>query len=125
MKYPTTIGGCIDALYKLRKQRLNIEKEAEAVRKKENALENYILETFKKSDLDGARGKLAVVGITKSIVPVVNDWNKLYEYIKEKDAWDLLQKRVSTTAYRERLDANEGVSGVEAFVVTKLSLRKR
>lgn len=125
MKFPTTIGACIDQLYKLRKERHDIEKKAEAVKEKETELEGYILETFKKTDLDGARGKMAVVGVSQSTVPSVKDWDKLYKYIKKEDAWDLLQKRVSATAYRERMDAKEVVPGVESFVVTKLSLQKR
>lgn len=125
MKPPKTIGACIDKLFELRKERLNIEKDADAVRAKESELEKYIIETFNKTDLDGARGKTAVAGITMSTVPTVKDWDKLFKYVKKEDAFDLLQKRVSATAYRERMDAKEVVPGVESFIVTKLSLRKR
>ena len=122
---PKTIGACIDALYKMRAERHAIEKKAEAVKEQESALEGYVLETFRKTDLDGARGKVAVAGITQATVPTVKDWDALYKYVKKKDAWDLLQKRVSATAYRERLDEKVVVPGVEPFTVTKLSLTKR
>jgi hypothetical protein len=125
VKFPSTIGACIDALYKLRQERFAIEKKAEAIQKKESELESHILETFNKSDLDGARGKFATAGVSQNTVPTVKDWDKLYRYIKKTDAFELLQRRVSATAYRERLDQKEVVPGVEAFIVTKLSLKKR
>lgn len=125
MKFPATLGACIDLLYKLRKERMDIEKKADAVKEKESALEAHLLETFKKTDLDGAKGKLATVGVSQATVPTVKDWDQLYKYIKKEDAFDLLQRRVSSTAYRERMDAKEVVPGVEPFITTKLSLRKR
>ena len=125
MKFPNTIGSCIDLMYKLRAERFAFEKKAEVVKEKESALEKHVLESFKKTDLDGARGKVAVAGITQSTVPAVKDWDKLYAYVKKKGAWDLLQRRLSSSAYRERLDQKEAVPGVEPFIVTKLSLKKR
>ena len=114
MKIPKTLGACIDLMYKLKQERAAIEKTAEAVKEQENSLEKHLLETFAKTDLEGARGKLAV-----------KDWDKLYAYILKNKAWDLLQKRASATAFRERWDDKVVVPGVEAFTVIKLSLKKR
>ncbi len=125
MAFPKTIGACIDQLYKMQKARHVIEKQADDAKKKESTLEAYILETFAKSELDGARGKTATAGITQATVATVKDWDKLYKYVKKNDAWDLLQKRVSSTAYRARLDEKISVPGVEPFLTTKLSLKKR
>lgn len=123
--HPKSIGACIDKLYRLKEKRRAIESQADEVKKEENALEEHILETFSKSDLDGARGKVATAGVTRTTVPTVKDWDQLYAYIKEHDAFDMLQRRVSTSAYRERLYAEEPVPGVESFEVVKLSLTKR
>ena len=125
MSFPKSIGACIDQLYKLRQQRLEIEKSADEVKQEENALEKHILDSFSKTDLDGAKGKLATAGINRSTVPNVQDWDAFYAYIKQNDAFDMLQRRVSSTAYRERLDNEEVVPGVETYEVIKLSLRKR
>lgn len=125
MKFPKTIGACIDTLYQLRQKRGGIERQADVIKEKEGELEKHILDTFTKTDLDGARGKLAVAGIAQSTVPTVKDWDKLYAYIKKEGAFDLLQRRVSSSAYRERLDVEEVVPGVEPFTLIKLSLKKR
>lgn len=125
MKIPKTLGACIDLMYKLKQERAAIEKTAGAVREQEDELEKHLLETFAKTDLEGARGKLAVAGINMSTVPTVKDWDKLYAYILKNKAWDLLQKRASAAAFRERWDDKVIVPGVEVFTVIKLSLKKR
>lgn len=125
MGFPKTLGACIDALYKLRAQRLEIEKRAGEVKARETELEAHLIERCGKSELDGARGKVAVVAVSQSSVPTVKDWDAFYAHVHRTKSFDLLQKRVSTSAYRERMDAHEAVPGVESFVVTKLSLRKR
>ncbi len=125
MGFPKTMGACIDQLYALREERHGIEKKADVVKKKESLLEAHVLETFAKSELDGARGKRATAGVTQTTVGTVKDWDKLYKYVVKHKAFELLQKRLSSTAYRERLDAKEKVPGVEPFLTTKLSLTKR
>ena len=125
MKWPKTIGACIDLAYKLREERQEIAKQAEEVSKKENELKDYVLNTFKKDDIEGAKGKLATAGINRRTVAQVKDWPKLYKYIVKHGAFELLQRRVNDGAYRERLEANEVVPGVEPFQVVTLSLTKK
>lgn len=125
MKIPKTLGACIDLMYKLKQERAVIEKSSETIKAQENEIEVHLLDSFGKSDLEGARGKLAVAGVNISTVPTVKDWDKLYAYILKNKAWDLLQKRASATAFRERWDDEVVIPGVEAFTVIKLSLKKR
>ena len=129
MRTPATLGACIDLLYATQEKRLalerSIEKKVEALRKEEQALEKHLLDTFSKDDLDGAKGKRATAGLKRQTVPNVKDWEQLYKFIKKHDAFELLQRRVSGTAYRERLEAKEVIPGVEAFTVVKLSLTKK
>lgn len=124
-KYPSNLGTCIDLLYKLEQERATFEAKAKAIKSKESALEEHIIETFNKTDIDGARGKRAVASLNPQTVGSVKDWDKFYAYVKKENAWDLLQKRLSSTAYRERLNNKKAVPGVEPFVVNKLSIRKR
>jgi hypothetical protein len=70
------------------------------------------------STFKGAKGTLSM---KEAKVPAVDDWNELYKLIHKKKAFDLLQRRVSTTAWRDRLEAGEKVPGVSSF--TKFSLR--
>lgn len=55
----------------------------------------------------------------------VSDMNALVDYIKSKDAWHLLEKRVSKTGIREMLDADEPLPpGVNWYTATSVNVRK-
>lgn len=55
----------------------------------------------------------------------VSDMNALLEYIKENEAWHLLEKRVSKTGVREMLDADQDIPpGVNWYVTTAINIRK-
>lgn len=124
-KIPATLGGLIDHLYKLRQKRLAKQKEADDMKERELALEGKLKADFKEADLDGARGKLATAGLKVDMQPTLEDWDRFIEYVDKNRAWDMLQKRLSTTAVRERLDAKLAVPGVGTVRLVKITLNKR
>ena len=118
------IGTKIDQLYTLKLKK----KDAEAVVKKIQAQitekENDIIDTVSKEALDGAVGKLAKCTVRKSVVANITNWPDLCKYMSRYKAWDMVQKRVSLTAYRDRLEAGKKIPGVEPFTKISLSLTK-
>ena len=55
----------------------------------------------------------------------VSDMNALLDYVKENEAWHLLEKRVSKTGIREMLDADQDIPpGVNWYVTTAINVRK-
>ena len=124
MKFPKTIGEAVDLLYKVREQRLNIEKQAAAVKEQETALKEHIMNNFDKSSVEGVKGKLATASFIHSTVPSVKDWDALYEYIRKNKAYDLMQRRLSVEACRARWDTKKTIPGVEPIPLVTLSLVK-
>lgn len=62
---------------------------------------------------------------TKVEQATVSDMSALLEYIKENDAWHLLEKRVSKTGIRELLDADQDIPpGVNWYVASSINVRK-
>lgn len=122
--FPTTVGAAIDRLYKLRELRKTHQREADKVGEEESALRDHLINTVKKSELNGAVGSLASCSLAPKTVARVTDWTAFYKYIKKHEAWDMLERRPSNAAYALRLEANEAVPGVEPFVVQGLSLHK-
>jgi len=122
--YPKTIGGCVDQLYKMREQRLVIQKKVDEMKSAESALHDHIINSFKKDEIEGARGKAASASISHTTVAQVDDWEKFYKYIAAEGAFDLLQRRVNDGAYRARLEDEIVVPGVTAFSFPKLSVTK-
>lgn len=85
-----------------------------------------VLMVAEKVDLfqtDVGRAKL-----TPKEVGVVDDWDKFYAYVKRKNAFELLQRRLNNSAWKERLEHKEFVPGVKPFKFNKVDvspLKKR
>lgn len=53
----------------------------------------------------------------------VGNWNNVMKYVKDNDAFDILQKRISPAALKRRMDAGAVIDGIEmeeskTFIVT-------
>ena len=106
------LGTMIDQLYKLKQEFAVHEAKGSAIKKKIDVKIDDIFKTFKKADIDGAKGGTAIVALTRRDIAVVNSWPKLYSYIGKNKAYELLQKRISITAIHDRLDDGKKVPGV-------------
>jgi hypothetical protein len=116
-----TLGQTIDELarrYELRKQ---AERAMAALKKEEDAVREFLINSCALSDLNGARGKAASVAVVRTNVPVLKDWMAFFSFAKKKGNEDLLQREVSSPAWRERMSAGQQVPGVEKF--ERISLR--
>ena len=89
----------------------------------EKALKEHIINNLPKSD-SGAAGKVARVSVVTKDVPQVKDWDAFYKYVSRTKSFDLLQRRLSDAAIKERWENKKQVPGVEAFTVVSVSLNK-
>lgn len=124
VKFPKTLGECIDNLYQLRAKRLAGQKAVDLVKAEEQEYENHILNSFSKADLRGAKGELATAGVKKTTVYNIEDWDTFYAWVEANDAKDCLQKRLASTAIADRMANGEEVAGVSSFEKISLSLTK-
>lgn len=123
--FPKTLGACVDRAYVLRAKRLEIEKEAAKTKAEEAAIKDYLISNFKKGDLEGAKGKVASCSLNPTTVASITDWDTFTAWVAKTKSWEMIQRKVNDKAYRERLDANKQVPGVEPFHVLKLNLTKK
>jgi len=123
-KFPKTPGACVDLFYDLRSRRIALEKQAGEMKEEQNRLEEHIFQVFKKTDLEGCKGKTAVAAITRTTIPAVKDWDAFYAFMLKTKQLDLLERRPSRTACRERFDAGDVIPGVEPFEKIGLSVTK-
>lgn len=64
------------------------------------------------------------VSIVEETLPQVEDWETFYNYLSTTKDYSLLQKRVSSAAWREIIKLGESVPGVGEFTKRKISFRK-
>ena len=123
-KFPKAMGACADKLYEIRQKRLAMQKEVDEVEAEEKALKEYIINTLPKSEASGVAGKVARVTVVTKDVPQVKDWDAFYKYVSRTKSFDLLQRRLSDAAVKERWENKKDIPGVEAFTVVSVSLNK-
>lgn len=63
--------------------------------------------------------------IKQEIAPKINSWEEVYKFIVKNNAWDLLQKRVGITAFKDYVDKKGVVpDGMEVNSFKKISFKK-
>lgn len=128
------VGTLIDRLYKSQQSIAEAQREvakAERVvaqrKHKAAVIETEIRERFKKSELEGAEGKIARVSLKKVVGPQLKNWDKLAAFIVKNDAVELLQRRVSKQAWLDWLEDRKQrpVPGIGKYEEIRLSVTKK
>lgn len=122
---PKTLGACADMLYKLRAKRLEIEAKVATIKADEETLKEHLIKNLKADDANGIVGKIAKVNVISQKIGRAEDWDAFYSYVASTGQFELLQRRLSDTALRERWDAGEPVPGVVPYTILKTSVTKR
>ena len=65
------------------------------------------------------------ISLKTEIVPTVEDWDALHQHIIATGQFELLQKRMSATAYRELLAMAQSVPGVRSTELTRVNYRSK
>lgn len=123
-KFPKSIGGCADALWKLQEERRAAQKLVDIMEEEEKALKAHIIMTLPKSETTGVSGKLANVKAVTKTVATVEDWDAVWKYIYKNKSSDLLQKRLNQAAVDARWENGKQIPGVGEFHVVSLTLTK-
>jgi hypothetical protein len=123
-KFPKALGACADRLFTVRQQRLEIQKQVDLLQSEESAIKEHIINTLPKSEASGVAGKLARVTVVSKQVPQVKDWDAFYKHVKKSGDFDLLQRRLTDSAIKERWEAGKEVPGVEHFNAISVSINK-
>lgn len=123
-KMPKTLALCADELYKTHELRLTAQKAVDALQAKESAIKEHLINNLPKSDASGVAGKLARVTIVTKVIAQVKDWDVFFKYVKKTGAFDLMQRRLTDTAIKERWDNGKEVPGVEPFNAVTVSINK-
>ena len=88
-------------------------------------LETQIATSLKEQRIDRGGNDQCTVSIKQEIVPTVDDWDTLHQHIIDTKQFELLQKRMSATAYRELLQMGQAVPGVTSTELTRINFRSK
>jgi hypothetical protein len=124
-----TVDQVIEAYLKYRNKKealeADIKDQVKELKEKMAKLEAWIKE---KADTDGVTSFKTTNGtafLTTTDYANVADWDSVLNFIKENEAYDMLEKRVSKTAVRGYIDQNKAVpSGVNYGTRIDVNVRK-
>lgn len=71
-------------------------------------LENAMLDHLNKHGMESVRTEFGTFYKQEDIKPSGSDWQALYDWIKEHDAWDALERRIKKTFVSEYMEAHQG-----------------
>ena len=86
-------------------------------------LEYQITIRMQEEGLDKISNGGRTVSIKQEIVPTVEDWDALQDHVVKTKQFELLQKRMSATAYRELISLGTSVPGVISTELTRINYR--
>jgi hypothetical protein len=101
---------------------LDREKELKQV---QNALEAEIAADMERQGLTQTGNDVCTISLKTETVPTVEDWDVLHQHISDTGRFELLQKRMSATAYRELIAMEPSVPGVRSTELTKVNYRSK
>ena len=96
------------------------EKELNIIKRE---LEYQITIRMQEEGLDKISNGGRTVSIKQEIVPTVEDWDALQDHVVKTKQFELLQKRMSATAYRELISLGTSVPGVISTELTRINYR--
>lgn len=109
------LGALADSYHAAKTKLKTAEARLEPLRERVHDLEVELLRALAEAKATGARGRKASVTISNQLVPTIEDWSAFEKFVISTKSLDLLQRRVSTSAWRERLEAAVPVPGVVPF----------
>jgi len=116
------LGDLADFYHTTRAERLAADKVAAALKTQESTAEQLLIDQMLKQEITAAGGKKLRVGLSApDYVPHITSWEDYWKYIKDNDAFELLERRPGKAACRERWEAGIQVPGCEKFPVYKLT----
>jgi len=114
----------IDKLFLLRARKRELEDQIKEIEGEYKELHDELLQTCDDVGTTTARGSLASVTVTESLVPRIEDWGLASEWIMNNDALYLCHRRISSGPWKELLNSGANVPGITPYTKRAISLRK-
>lgn len=120
---PKSLGIVADQLKQVSEIRLLMDKEVKEVKERETELREHLIEHLSK-DETGVSGKKYHAQVKSKPQPTVDDWELVWDFVVEKDAFHILGKSLNAKAVKEIWDNGDKIPGVSVMQAKSLSITK-
>ena len=106
------------------------EDEIKTIKKQQETVVEKLLALCEEQDLDSLRTSSGTVSRRVQSHYWTSDWERMYDFLKEHDAFHLLEKRISVLAMKQFLEDNPdlmpaGLQVNRKYIVSVLKPRKK
>lgn len=102
----------VKAYLNLRDARTTLKREFEDKDKdlkgKQEKLEGLLLKFLSENNMDSVKTSNGTFYRQEEITPTGADWHAFYEWVRENDAFDFLERRIKKTAISDYMETHEG-----------------
>ena len=101
-----TASKLVKVYLKLREARAELKQQDEELEQQQKLIQNELLELCKSMGAESIRTEFGTIIRSTQRRYWTNDWDSFYKFIKEHDAFQLLQKRITNTNMAQFLEEN-------------------
>lgn len=120
----TPLNELIDEMFRKRAEKQKHEAHIKQINEQITSLQLQLITRLREVGTDYARGTLASATLTETVLPKIDNWGLVADWVMQNNALYLLHRRVSSGPWKELRDAGTDVPGIEPFTNTSISLRK-
>ena len=112
---------------KIRAKRLELEKEVASLQEQQDLIGQEIINLCREQGVQTMRTEYGTVSLRTTKRYWTNDWQSMYNFIKEHDAFALLHQRINTTNMNQFLEENPDLHppGLNADATQTIAIVKR
>lgn len=123
---PRTLREIIDEIREHQDVLKGLNKQAKELEDTINdMIENELRPRMLEVGTDTASGDVGIAQITPEEIPKVDDWDAFYNYIKENNAFHLMQRRPAVKALKELREIGEPAPGTGVFTKYVLTVKPK
>lgn len=119
------ISELIDEIVRVKAERENLNTISSELTSKLVRLEKDLMEAMASAGTTKAASNAGhSCKMEQKSYPAINDWTLFYDYVTKTNSFDLLHKRLSNTAFRDRWAAGEEIPGTSSSNIWEVAITK-
>lgn len=123
MNEDTTINELIKKRAEVKQSMDSLNRELKVLRETQDHLDVLLLKKMDAEGLSRTANQQASVSINEDTVPDVTNWEEVQQYVIATEDFSLIQRRISSTAYKELLKLGEAVPGLQPRTIRRINFR--
>lgn len=106
----------------LRDRKREIAAEEKELNAQIAEIDEQLFNVLDEQGVDRLSSNGITLSISENVVPQVTDWNDVYKFVLETGHFQLFERRMSSTAFRELMDSTP-IPGVQPYTKRTINMR--